>query len=167
MKENPLPQINRSSEPIILNQSAKQRKTIAILITSLSPEYSEEFRKMYRENPTVTGEIVNVYQPSQEEYQQSENLLHERKALEEMYLLSLSDKLVTSRRSTFGYVAQGLGGLKPWIIYKIDQNRIAHNPPCVRAASLEPCFHSPLTMIAKRKRQQTPAKSFLTSGKCL
>ncbi|MCD9560528.1 hypothetical protein HAX54_019225 [Datura stramonium] len=151
MKENLLPQINRSSESIVLNQSAKQRKTIAVLITSLSPGYSEEFRNMYWENPTVTGEIVSIYQPSQEEYQQSENLLHERKALAEMYLLSLSDKLVTSGWSTFGYVAQGLGGLKPWILYKPDQNRTSHNPPCVRAASLEPCFHAPPYYDCKKK----------------
>ncbi|KAK6787104.1 hypothetical protein RDI58_015629 [Solanum bulbocastanum] len=131
MKENLLPQVNRSSEPIVFNQSVKQRKTISVLITSLSPGYSEEIRKMYWENPTVTGEIASIYQPSQEEYQQSENLLHEKKALAEMYQLSLSDKLVTSAWSTFGYVFQGLGGLKPWILYKPNKNRTTHNPPCV------------------------------------
>lgn len=65
--------------------------------------------------PTVTGEMVGIYQPSQEGYQQTENPQHNQKAWAEMYLLSLSDILVTSSWSTFGYVAQGLGGLKPWI----------------------------------------------------
>ncbi|XP_060178957.1 galactoside 2-alpha-L-fucosyltransferase-like [Lycium barbarum] len=157
MKENLLPQINRSSEPIVLNQSGKQ-KNIAVLITSLSSGYSEEFQKMYWENPTVIGEIVSFYQPSQEEYQQSKNLMHERKALAEMYLLSLSDKLVTSGWSTFGYVAQGLGGLKPWILYKANQNRTAHNPPCVRAASLEPSFHAPPYYDCKMKTSTDTSK---------
>ncbi|XP_016582219.2 galactoside 2-alpha-L-fucosyltransferase-like [Capsicum annuum] len=158
MTENLLPQINQSSEPTILNQSTKQRKTIAVLITSLSPGYSEEFRKMYWENPTVTGEIVSVYQPSQEEHQHSENLLHERKALAEMYLLSLSDKLVTSGWSTFGYVAQSLGGLKPWVLYKPDQNRTAPNPPCGKATSLEPCFHAPPYYDCKKKTATDTSK---------
>ncbi|TMW86807.1 hypothetical protein EJD97_020862 [Solanum chilense] len=158
MKENLLPQVNRSSEPIVLNQTEKQRKTISVLITSLSPGYSEEIRKMYWENPTVRGDLVSVYQPSQEEYQQSENLLHEQKALAEMYLLSLSDKLVTSAWSTFGYVAQGLGGLKPWILYKPNENRTAHNPPCVRAASFEPCFHAPPNYDCKMKTPTDASK---------
>lgn len=38
--------------------------------------------------------------------------MHDRKALAEMYLLSMTDILVTtSVWSTFAYVAQGLGGL--------------------------------------------------------
>uniref|UniRef100_A0A1J3DBA2 Fucosyltransferase n=2 Tax=Noccaea caerulescens TaxID=107243 RepID=A0A1J3DBA2_NOCCA len=72
-------------------------------------------------------------------YQQTDKKLHDQKALAEMYLLSLTDKLVTSDSSTFGYVAQGLGGLKPWILYK-PKNHTAPNPPCVRAMSMEPCF---------------------------
>ncbi|XP_009588139.1 galactoside 2-alpha-L-fucosyltransferase-like [Nicotiana tomentosiformis] len=146
-KENLLPRINRG-EPIV-NPSGKQ-KTIAVLITSLSPGYFEEFRNMYWEHPTVTGEIVGVYQPSQEKHQQTEKLMHDRKALAEMYLLSLTDKLVTSAWSTFGYVAHGLGGLKPWILYK-PENKTAHNPPCVQAVSLEPCFHAPPYYDCKKK----------------
>lgn len=138
-KENLLPQVNLN-EPIV-NSSGKM-KTISILMTSLSPRYFEEIRNMYWQNPTVTGEIVSVFQPSHEEHQQSEKLMHDRKAWAEMYLLSLTDKLVTSGWSTFGYVAYSLGGLKPWILYKF-QNGTVHNPPCFRAKSLEPCYHSP------------------------
>jgi xyloglucan fucosyltransferase len=68
-----------------------------------------------------------------------------------MYLLSLTDVLVTSSWSTFGYVAQGLGGLKPWILYK-PENRTAPNPPCRRAMSMEPCFHAPPFYDCKAKR---------------
>ncbi|KAK4362248.1 hypothetical protein RND71_017489 [Anisodus tanguticus] len=95
------------NEPIV-NSSGKT-KTISVLTTSLNPRYFEEIRNIYWENPTVTGEIVSIFQPSHEEHQQTEKLMHDRKAWAEMYLLSLSDKLVTSAWSTFGYVAQGLG----------------------------------------------------------
>ncbi|KAJ8553678.1 hypothetical protein K7X08_024356 [Anisodus acutangulus] len=95
------------NEPIV-NSSGKT-KTISVLTTSLNPRYFEEIRNIYWENPTVTGEIVSVFQPSHDEHQQTEKLMHDRKAWAEMYLLSLSDKLVTSAWSTSGYVAQGLG----------------------------------------------------------
>ncbi|OIT04344.1 PREDICTED: galactoside 2-alpha-L-fucosyltransferase-like [Nicotiana attenuata] len=146
-KENLLPQVNQN-EPIV--NSSEKPKTISVLMTSLSPRYFEEIRNMYWENPTVTGEIVSVYQPSHEEHQQTEKLMHDRKAWAEMYLLSLTDKLVTSAWSTFGYVAQGLGGLKPWILYKFE-NGTVHNPPCFRDMSLEPCYHSPPNYDCKKK----------------
>ncbi|CAM0948672.1 unnamed protein product [Alopecurus aequalis] len=69
------------------------------------------------------------------------------RALSEIYLLSTCDVLVTTGFSTFGYVAQGLGGVRPWImpatpIWSIDTGEVP-DPPCVRAMSVEPCFHSP------------------------
>ncbi|KAF3641001.1 Galactoside 2-alpha-L-fucosyltransferase [Capsicum annuum] len=153
-KENLPPQINLG-EPI-LNPSGKQ-KTIAILFTSLSPGYFEEFQNMYWKHPIVTGEIVGLYQTSQEEHRQTEKLWHDRKTLAEMYLLSLTDKLVTSAWSTFGYVAHFLEGLKPWILYK-PEKRISHNPPCVRAVSLEPCFHAPPYYDCKKRRGTDTSK---------
>ncbi|KAF9624827.1 hypothetical protein IFM89_014212 [Coptis chinensis] len=50
----------------------------------------------------------------------------------------------------FGYVAQGLGGLKPWILYK-PENSTAPDPPCSRAMSMEPCFHAPPFYDCKAK----------------
>lgn len=52
-----------------------------------------------------------------------------------MWMLSLSDVLLTSHMSTFGYTAHGLGGitpfhLKPWL-----------DNACWLSASAEPCFH--------------------------
>ena len=54
----------------------------------------------------------------------------------------LTDWLVTSSWSTFGYVAQGLGVLKPWILFK-PENQTALDLPCCHAMSMEPCFHAP------------------------
>ncbi|KAM7480049.1 hypothetical protein LguiA_028262 [Lonicera macranthoides] len=113
--------------------------------------YYEKVRDIYWEQATMTGEVIGVYQPSNEGYQQNEKKMHNKKAWAEMYLLSLTDKLVASSWTTFGYVAQGLGGLKPWIFFK-PESRMAPDPPCHRAMSMEPCFHAPPIYDCKKKR---------------
>ncbi|EOA40189.1 hypothetical protein CARUB_v10008907mg [Capsella rubella] len=131
-------------------------KLKAVLVTSLYPEYSDKLKNMFFERPSSTGEIIEVYQPSGERVQQTDKKLHDQKALAEIYLLSLTDKLVTSTRSTFGYVAQGLGGLKPWILYE-PRNRIVPNPPCVRAMSMDPCLlRAPLHGCQSKIIKNTP-----------
>ncbi|XP_042496252.1 galactoside 2-alpha-L-fucosyltransferase-like isoform X2 [Macadamia integrifolia] len=147
LKENVLPDAN-VRESIV--QPSGNKRSKAVLITSLNAGYFEKIRNMYWEYPSVTGEVIAVYQPSSEGYQQTEKKMHNRKAWAEMYLLSLTDVLVTSSWSTFGYVAQGLGGLKPWILYK-PENRTAPDPPCRRAMSMEPCFHAPPFYDCKAK----------------
>ncbi|XVE91530.1 hypothetical protein REPUB_Repub01dG0017600 [Reevesia pubescens] len=136
---------------IVTPPPSENPKLKAVLMTSLVSGYFENVRNMYWEHPTVTGDIIGVHQPSHEEQQQSEKRLHNMKAWAEMYLLSLTDVLVTSAWSTFGYVAQGLGGLKPWILYKSD-NQTTPNPPCQRAMSMEPCFHAPPFYDCKAKK---------------
>ncbi|KAF2300858.1 hypothetical protein GH714_017864 [Hevea brasiliensis] len=129
---------------------SKSKTSKAILVTSLYSEFYGNLSNMYWTRPTMTGEIIGVFQPSHEEYQQFGNNMHNMKAWAEIYLLSLSDVLVTSAWSTFGYVAQGLGGLKPWILYKTDDKTIP-NPPCRRDLSMEPCFHFPPTYDCQAK----------------
>ncbi|OVA12213.1 Xyloglucan fucosyltransferase [Macleaya cordata] len=147
LKEKLLPEVN-NQEPI-LNPTGN-RKSKAVLLTSLSSGYFEKIRNIYWEYPTVNGEVISIYQPSHEEYQQTEKQIHNRKAWAEMYLLSLTDKLITSSWSTFGYVAQSLGGLKPWILKK-PENKTVPDPPCVRDMSMEPCFHAPPFYDCKAK----------------
>lgn len=147
-KENLLPELN--TQETVVTPSANP-KLKAVLVTSLNSGYYENLRNMYWEHPTVTGDVVGFFQPSHEEYQQTEKKLHNRKAWAEMYLLSLSDTLITSSWSTFGYVAQALGGLKPWILMK-PENYTVPNPPCRRAMSMEPCFHSPPFYDCKAKK---------------
>ncbi|XP_010527934.1 PREDICTED: galactoside 2-alpha-L-fucosyltransferase-like [Tarenaya hassleriana] len=156
-REKLLPEVETQESHITTPQESPRLK--AVLVTSLSSGYSENLKSIYWELPTSTGDIVGVYQPSQEGYQQTEKKLHNRKALAEMYLLSMTDKLVTSAWSTFGYVAQGLGGLKPWILHK-PENRTAPDPPCGRAMSMEPCFHAPPFYDCK-------AKTGIDTGKIL
>ncbi|KAL5056758.1 hypothetical protein RYX36_028362 [Vicia faba] len=120
----------------------KKQASKAVLVASLYSEYGEKLRTMYKANTTVTGEVINVYQPSHEGRQKSNNDTHNIKAWTEIYLLSLCDALITSPKSTFGYVAHSLGGLKPWILERAYGETIP-NPPCRRSRSMEPCFHYP------------------------
>ncbi|EES06663.1 galactoside 2-alpha-L-fucosyltransferase [Sorghum bicolor] len=117
----------------------------AVLLTSLSSWYYDRIRDEY--GGRVAG---GVHQPSHEGRQRWRDAAHDMKALSEMYLLSMCDVLVTSGFSTFGYVAQGLAGLRPWVMPRapmwaanwmeeLDQGDL----PCRRAVSVEPCFHAP------------------------
>ncbi|EMS68359.1 Galactoside 2-alpha-L-fucosyltransferase [Triticum urartu] len=151
--EKLLPEIGLTDEAATGNN-----RTIAVLATSLSSWYSDQIRVRYSEHRTVDGTRVKVYQPSHEEYQRSKNKKHNMKALAEIYLLSMSDVLMTSGYSTFGYVAQGLAGLTPWIMYKPEKNlykpesHVVPKPPCGRAMSIEPCFHQAPYFDCKAKR---------------
>ncbi|XP_071731575.1 galactoside 2-alpha-L-fucosyltransferase-like [Rutidosis leptorrhynchoides] len=148
VNNNLLPKINP-------NESLKHSKTEirsqkAVLLTSLSSFFSAKIREMYMKHSTLSGEVIKVFQPSQEQQQLKGNKIHDMKAWAEMYLLSLCDKLITSSGSTFGYVAQSIGGLKPWILYKPKKGK-TQNPACVRAISNEPCFHYPPYFDCKQR----------------
>ncbi|TVU00504.1 hypothetical protein EJB05_54069, partial [Eragrostis curvula] len=110
----------------------------AVLITCLSSWYHDSIREMYWKSASAVGEVVSVHQPSHEGKQQWHHGGHDMKALAEIYLLSLTDKIVTSGLSTFGYVAHALGGLTPYITFKILDEKVP-NPPCTKAMSMEPC----------------------------
>ncbi|CAM0913834.1 unnamed protein product [Alopecurus aequalis] len=128
-------------EPAVRPGSATST-TKAVLMTGLSSWYYESIRARYWQAATATGEVVSVHQPSHEEHQLTGEATHDMKALAEMYLLSMTDALVTSGWSTFGYVGHALGGLTPWIMFK-PENLTTPDPPCRRAASMEPCLHGP------------------------
>ncbi|KAJ4915736.1 fucosyltransferase 6 [Raphanus sativus] len=139
-REKLLPQVVAQEESKV-NVSTNQ-KLKAVLVTSLDPEYADRLKNMFWEQPSSTGEIIEVYQPSGEKFQQTDKKIHDQKALAEMYLLSLTDKIVTSARSTFGYVAHSLGGLKPWLLYQ-PKGFTAPDPPCIRSTSIDPCHLTP------------------------
>ena len=73
------------------------------------------------------------------------------KAWAEINLLGLADVLVVSAQSTFGYVAQAIAGVKPWILVK-PQSATVPEPSCVREVSLEPCFHCPPRYVCKERK---------------
>ncbi|GJN19567.1 hypothetical protein PR202_gb06856 [Eleusine coracana subsp. coracana] len=131
---------NATSSPS--SSSKKKKNKVVVLVTSLSSWYSERMREELGSE---------VRQPSHEGRQRWRDAAHDRRALSEMLLLGTCDALVTSGFSTFGYVAQGLAGLRPWVMHRSPM--WAHDwredglgpdePPCRRVASVEPCFHSP------------------------
>uniref|UniRef100_J3MCB4 Fucosyltransferase n=1 Tax=Oryza brachyantha TaxID=4533 RepID=J3MCB4_ORYBR len=149
-KANLLPEVIAAGEPLVAPASAR-RKSTAVLVTSLKSWYYERMKSMYWEHAAAgAGEAVSVHQPSHEEFQQFGAGSHDAKAWAEMYLLSLTDALVTSGWSTFGYVAQGLAGVRPWVMQK-PWNRLA-DQPCWRDVSMEPCFHAPPFYDCRLKR---------------
>nr|XP_043607810.1 galactoside 2-alpha-L-fucosyltransferase-like [Erigeron canadensis] len=139
-ENNVLPEINTNKSLVI--PQGDHHKSIAVLVTSLTSDFFEKIEKVYSEHSTVDGTLIKVFHPSSEEKQRTEKKWHNMKAWADMYLLSLSDKLITSPGSTFGYVAQGLAGLTPWILH-MPVNETVKKPPCSRALSMEPCFHVP------------------------
>ncbi|CAN1121376.1 Galactoside 2-alpha-L-fucosyltransferase [Linum perenne] len=137
--------VNQNLIPKIDNQKAGTsplgNQTIkAVLITSLYPQFYQNLSSMYLNKPTVTGEAISFYQPSHEEKQKFGDSDQNMKALVEIYLLSMCEKLVISSKSTFGYIAQGLGDTKAWVLRRPGHGA---EDPCVRDLSTEPCFHYP------------------------
>ncbi|KAG6495860.1 hypothetical protein ZIOFF_043689 [Zingiber officinale] len=144
----------------------KGNKPKAVLLTTLYSGYYERLKSMYNEHPTVDGEVIAVHQPSHEEKQHTEERNHNKKALMEMYLLSFCDVLVTSGYSTFGYVPQGLSGLRAWILVRPDGG--GESVSCRRAVSTEPCFHAPMgyQCIGEKKRKDGEEEAMRCVGKC-
>ncbi|KQJ90517.1 galactoside 2-alpha-L-fucosyltransferase [Brachypodium distachyon] len=117
----------------------------AVLVSSAQPEYAEKLKSMYYEHGTVTGETVGVLQPGAGKLPKNE------KALVEMFLQSFCDVSVVSGWSTVGYVGHGLAGIKPWLLLP-PSNKTAVDPPCVQAASMDPCFHAPPSYDCRAKK---------------
>ncbi|KAF8779907.1 hypothetical protein HU200_002176 [Digitaria exilis] len=156
-REKLLPEVLDTEEHTTRTPGAKS--TTAVLITSLRAWYYERIKGMYWDQATVTGEDVSVHQPSNEGQQQFGKKSHDGRAWAEMYLLSLCDVLVTSGWSTFGYVAQGIGGLTPWVLHKQPENlTAAPHPPCFNDVSMEPCFHAPHVYDCKMRRGLDPGE---------
>ncbi|XBH80365.1 hypothetical protein VPH35_106119 [Triticum aestivum] len=117
-------------------------KRTPILVTSLSPEYYERIRGVYHANRTETGDYVAVHQPSHDGVQQTEARGHNQRALAEIYLLSFCDHIVTTAVSTFGYVAHGLAGVRPWVLLRSPSPETPAEPACVRSLTVEPCMQA-------------------------
>ncbi|VAI49742.1 unnamed protein product [Triticum turgidum subsp. durum] len=151
-----LPELGDPASPA--NATGDDGKVKAVLIASLYSGYYDKIRGLYYESPTKTGEIVAVYQPSHEEKQEYASNEHNQKALAEIYLLSYCDKIAMSAWSTFGYVAYGFAGVKPWILLRPDWNKEVSDVACVRSTSVEPCLHSPPILGCRAKKEVDVAR---------
>ncbi|CAL1377056.1 unnamed protein product [Linum trigynum] len=140
-----LPKIDNKKPKLSSSSSSPRNQTpttttTAVLITSLYPQFYQNLSTMYSNKQTVSGEVIKFYQPSHEGKQRFEDGEHNMKALVEIYLLSMCEKLVISADSTFGYAAQGLGANRAWILLRPGYG---FRDSCVRDLSVEPCFQWP------------------------
>jgi xyloglucan fucosyltransferase len=153
-----LPQVTDTSEPGARPSNGTAAKVKAVLVVSLKPEYYDKLHSVYYTNATATGEIVTVYQPSHDQDQHTEARAHNERALAEIFLLSYSNRLVTTGLSTFGYVAHSLAGLRPWLLMLPDRTTKRAAVACVRAASVEPCLclRSPPSLVCRAEQDLDP-----------
>ncbi|XP_065866577.1 galactoside 2-alpha-L-fucosyltransferase-like [Euphorbia lathyris] len=137
LEQNLMPTLDKQK---LIASPSTNKTSKAVLIASLYSHFYDNLTNTYLTFPTTSGDVIAVYQPSHENRQHFGDNKHNMKAWVEMNLLSLSNVLVTSSWSTFGYVSQGLGGLKPWILPKPEDWNTT-SPACKRAMSMEPCLH--------------------------
>ncbi|KAG2635444.1 galactoside 2-alpha-L-fucosyltransferase-like [Panicum virgatum] len=143
-QEKILPEIDPDAASTDYEAAATSK---AVFVSSAQPEYAERLRSMYYEHATVTGESVSVLkQPGARKQPQNQKLLLE------MFLQSYCNVSVVSGWSTVGYVGHGLAGVKPWLLPPPPRNQTVANPPCVRATSMEPCFHAPPSYDCRAKK---------------
>ncbi|KAL2642115.1 hypothetical protein R1flu_009702 [Riccia fluitans] len=120
------------------------RVNYAVLVTSLQIKFFEELRDLYTNVATVDRSLVRVHMVSHEGVEWH-SFDQDQKAFIEMWLLSLSDRIVTSSMSTFGYIAQGLGALRPLVVDLrgeiSEQTSASMESVCYFGQSIEPCNH--------------------------
>lgn len=117
-------------------------KKITILMTALTSQYHHDVREYYLRHDISGGHHVSVVSPSSEGHQQTGDLDHDTKALTDMWLLSFMDEIVSSPRSTFGYIAHGLAGITPIVLLRLGAETIA-DPACERTNLPGPCYIDP------------------------
>lgn len=120
-------------------QAGEDRADIVVLLASLQGKYSETMKDHFGQMPTKGTKMVRVHSVSQQGFQ-NKGFEQAQLAFVEMWLLSYSDNLATSAFSTFGYIAQGLGDLYPFILGLRKED---HYGSCVLGQSVEPCTHYP------------------------
>ncbi|EFJ29405.1 fucosyltransferase CAZy family GT37-like protein [Selaginella moellendorffii] len=135
-----LPMMMNSTTEII---SAHPPKRIKVFVASLQGRYFQELKQMYLKYPSLDGSLVQIYTFSQEGVQ-NESIQQATNALAEMWLLGFSDVLVTSSSSTFGYIAQGIAGVRPYVLHiRPEDLKNCSLPACSRRLSPAPCNHQP------------------------
>ncbi|KAJ7540707.1 hypothetical protein O6H91_10G027200 [Diphasiastrum complanatum] len=118
------------------------RMTTAVLLASLQLKYYEELKGLYMNKPTKDDTFVRVHMATHdgsEKYSYDQSL----NAFTEIWLLSLGDEIATSSWSTFGYVAQSLGALRPYLMNIRGGFDNEGMPPCYVGQSFDPCNHYP------------------------
>ncbi|PNT69575.1 hypothetical protein BRADI_3g58050v3, partial [Brachypodium distachyon] len=119
-----LPKVENSSVVPPGSGRKKKKKLTSILVTSLTSGYYDRIRGAYRGRGGTRGGAAA---------EPRGGAAHggARRVLAEMYLLSSCDRIVTTAVSTFGYVAHGLAGTRPWVLLRPEAPA---EPACVSAS---------------------------------
>ncbi|KAJ7527138.1 hypothetical protein O6H91_16G038800 [Diphasiastrum complanatum] len=123
-------------------EMAACKMTTSVLVASLQMKYYEELKGLYMNNPTEDDTFVRVHMATHDG-SEVHSLDQSVKAFTEIWLLSMGDELATSSWSTFGYVAQSLGALRPYVMNirgGFDKESLT---PCFVGQSFDPCNHYP------------------------
>lgn len=118
---------------------------VVVLVASLRREYHEnltEFYVKYATRDTDHPYSIMVVSPSAEEEQRTGILGHDQKVIADMWLLSFMDDVISTPRSTLGYVAHGLAGITPVVFrdYGLDRNKVPSGESCHLTNLPGPCF---------------------------
>lgn len=113
---------------------------VTVLMTGLVAQYHHDVREKYLRNANVRGDSISVLSPSSEGVQQTGDVEHDKKALADMWLLSFMDDLVSSPKSTFGYVAHGLAGITPYVFVRWGFEDYTQYNGCERSNLAGPCY---------------------------
>ncbi|CAL5081781.1 unnamed protein product [Urochloa decumbens] len=144
-QQNILPEVDPDAASTDYDAAAASK---AVLVSAARPELAERLRSVYYEHATVNGESVTVLPQPGAAGKQPGN----QKVLVEMFLLSYCNVSVANGWSTVGYVGNGLAGVKPWLLPPPPRNQTSASPHCVRATSMEPCFHAPPSYDCRAKK---------------
>lgn len=117
---------------------------ISVLVTSLQLKYYDEIKDLYAGRPNVNNSVIRFHMISHLGYQ-DQSVHQSETAFVEMWMLSFSDVLLISSYSTFGYIPQGIGGLKP-LYLNTKAGDVVTNATvssCYGGVSSQPCTHFP------------------------
>lgn len=130
---------------------------VSVFLTSLKRKHYSEMKAYFAEGLAVDGSAVAVHSESSlgSEDFGVWGLPQAAAALVEVWVLSFSDALLTSDYSTFGYLAAGLAGVRPFTMNVASrkgfgswwEGAAAARPACQLAPSPEPCMHQPAPSI--------------------
>ncbi|KAF3791306.1 Galactoside 2-alpha-L-fucosyltransferase [Nymphaea thermarum] len=107
----------------------------SIFVATLEKHHVEEMNKAMRVVEEESGKKFTVKWQVVDGKEMHDSQ-HQKEALIDMWVLSMSHVLITSFESTFGYIATGLSGVVPFFLDKEDGGS------CTMGNGLEPCFHA-------------------------
>lgn len=123
-----------------------QPHKITVFLASLYEGVKSNLTETFLRHPTVNGDTVEVVQLSSEGDQKFGKEIFQA-ALAEILILSFSDFLFVTPKSTFSGMAQAYGGVVPWFIDWRDN--ITNSGPCTRAQTVDVCFQVPFDYNVK------------------